>query len=88
MNVPSMTEGRANQKTRTRTALLHTAMEPVREGRRGQLGRLGCRRNDFSERFRSGLPRGAPAKLDVGARSANPNLMTRALPRRGSGRCR
>ena len=28
-----MTDGRANQKTRTRTALLHAAMELVREGR-------------------------------------------------------
>ena len=33
MTVPSMTDGRANQKTRTRTALLHAAMELVSEGR-------------------------------------------------------
>ena len=33
MTVPSITDGRANQKTRTRTALLHAAMELVGEGR-------------------------------------------------------
>ena len=33
MTVPSMTAGRANQKARTRTALLQAAMELVREGR-------------------------------------------------------